>query len=67
MTGAYNFYQQVYAAGGISKIACPNSDVTLDGFRTVFVNWIEGHPEHQGDKPLDGLMRAAAATYPCSK
>ena len=67
MTGAYNFYQEVYAAGGISKIACPDSKVTLDGFRTVFVNWLEGHPQYQDEKPIDGLMRAAAATYPCPK
>ncbi|HYZ34798.1 MAG TPA: Rap1a/Tai family immunity protein [Crenalkalicoccus sp.] len=41
------------------------SDLTLDQVRTAFVAWAQAHPEYANEKAIDGLMRFAAATWPC--
>lgn len=43
----------------------PNPQPTLNQVTESFVRWAQGNPQHNGEKAIDGVMRFAAATYPC--
>jgi len=65
--GSGLLYLELVAAGEIKRIACADPTPTLAQARTDLVTWAGKHPEHLQSKPIDGLWRAMAETYPCPK
>ncbi|WGF89336.1 Rap1a/Tai family immunity protein [Marinivivus vitaminiproducens] len=66
IVGAGQLYAEVIRAKSIEPIACPATVPTLDEIRTNFLTWSEANPQFAGERAIDGLMRSAAATWPCS-
>src|SRR5215207_141036 len=65
--GSGLLYQELLRAGQIKKIACADPTPTLAQAREAFVAWAGKNEEHLASKPIDGLWRAMAATFPCPK
>jgi len=63
--GAGQLYAQLRRAEAISEIACADPVPTLEAIRVSVVEWMDLHPEHASEDAIDGLMRAAAALWPC--
>lgn len=63
--GAGQLYVQLRRAEVIDQIACAEPVPTLEAIRASVVEWMEAHPEHASETAIDGLMRAAAAIWPC--
>ena len=40
---------------------------TRDEATAMFVNWARKNPQYMSERPVDSLMRFAAATWPCRK
>jgi hypothetical protein len=40
----------------------PSRDAAID----MLVRWSRGHPEYDSEEAIDGVLRWAAAQYPCS-
>ena len=67
IAGSGLLYLELVRAGRIAKIACADPIPTVAEAREAFVTWATAHPEHMQAKPIDGLWRAMAETYPCPK
>jgi hypothetical protein len=67
IAGSGLLYLELVRAGQIKRLACAEPIPTLEQARMAFVSWAEAHPEAMAEKPIDGLWRAMAATYPCAK
>ena len=53
--------------GGIRPVFClPTPSPTQDVAQASFVAWAAANPQYTDDKAVDGLLRWAAATYPCA-
>ena len=65
--GSGLLYLELLKAGQIKKIACADPTPTLAQARDAFVTWAGANQEHLASKPIDGLWRAMAATFPCPK
>jgi hypothetical protein len=65
ISGAGAMYRVAAAAGDMRRIACPKSEPTVEQIRQMFVGWAGQHPEAASEAAIDGLFRAAAATWPC--
>ncbi len=63
--GAGQLYAQLRRAEAIAELACVDPVPTLEVIRVSVVEWMEAHPEHAAEPAIDGLMRAAAAIWPC--
>jgi hypothetical protein len=63
--GAGQFYVELRRAEEIDPVACAEPAPKMDEIRNAIVVWVDAHPEHAGERAIDGLMRAAAATWPC--
>jgi Rap1a immunity proteins len=67
IAGSGLLYLELVQAGTMKKIACAEPIPTLAQARDAFVTWASANPDHLSGKPIDGLWRAMAATYPCPK
>lgn len=67
IAGSGLLYLELVRAKKIERIACAEPIPTLEQARNAFVSWADAHPEAMTDKPIDGLWRAMADTYPCAK
>ena len=67
IAGSGLLYLELIRAKQIERIACADPIPTLEQARNAFVSWAEAHPEAMTERPIDGLWRAMAATYPCTK
>ncbi|HEX6141730.1 MAG TPA: Rap1a/Tai family immunity protein [Geminicoccaceae bacterium] len=67
IAGAIHFYGALVTGGDRFKpIVCPGRELTRQELAALLVAWAEDHPEHLDDLPVDNVLRAAAAAYPCT-
>jgi hypothetical protein len=64
--GAGLFYYEVVKAGAAKSVVCAKGELTRDSVREAFVTWAVKHPERMTESPVDGLLRSAAARWPCA-
>lgn len=52
---------------GLGKIIaiCPKGPVTRAAGAKIFENWANAHPEKWGESPIEGVIEAFSAAYPC--
>ena len=67
IAGSGLLYLELVRAGRMKKIACAEPIPTLEEAREAFVAWANANPDRMSSKPIDGLWRAMAETYPCPK
>jgi len=67
ITGTMHFYGALVPKLKKGPVICSDHEISRIEIREVFLKWFKKHPEHSGDAPIDGLLRAAAAKWPCEK
>lgn len=67
LVSAAQYHATMAAEGGAHRpIFClPQPEPTVDQARLAYVDWVRAHPQHSADRAVDGVIRFAAATYPC--
>ena len=66
--GAAHFHRALVQGGDrFAPVACPERQVSRQEIVAVFLDWAEAHPELMNEPPVEGLMRAAAAEWPCNR
>lgn len=63
--GAGQLYTEMLRIEAIEPLACPEPEPSLAVLRDTFVSWAGAHPEHAEARAIDGMMQAAAETWPC--
>jgi len=44
---------------------CPGREVSEDEAVSIFLDWVDDHPDAQSEAAIDGLFRAWVAAFPC--
>ncbi|WP_137179421.1 Rap1a/Tai family immunity protein [Roseomonas sp. AR75] len=65
MIGAGQYHSAVSAAGTRPIFCLPEPSPTIEQVQTAFVRWAAANTQYSGELAVSGLMRFAAATYPC--
>jgi hypothetical protein len=67
LIGVGQYHAELTAGRGARPpVFClPNPSPTIEQAEDSFVTWARANPEFAGEKAVVGLMRWAAATYPC--
>ncbi|TCH99971.1 hypothetical protein EJV46_04740 [Roseococcus sp. SYP-B2431] len=66
IVGVGQYHMEISRPGGRAAIFClPTPTPTLEAAQTSFVAWAAANPQHAGELAVNGLLRWAAATYPC--
>jgi hypothetical protein len=67
LIGAWQYHTEITRPGGRAAIFClPAAGApTLEAAQASFVTWASANAQYANDKAIDGLLRWAAATYPC--
>jgi hypothetical protein len=63
--GAGLFYYEAVKAGKAKRAVCPQEPVTRETVRVAFVDWVSAHPDALPASPIDSLLRATMAKWPC--
>ncbi|MCL5778618.1 hypothetical protein M1105_16695 [Limibaculum sp. FT325] len=50
----------------VKPVACPGRVVTRDETRKIFLAWASGNPDSANLEPLQGIVEAMRATFPCT-
>ncbi|MDT8345453.1 MAG: Rap1a/Tai family immunity protein [Thermohalobaculum sp.] len=50
----------------VKPVACPGRVVTREETRKIFIDWATANPDAGNLEPLDGIVRAVRATFPCN-
>ncbi len=67
LVGAAQFHGALYPLNrpGRPIFCAPNPPPAPRDVVPLFIAWVKANPQHANDTAVDGLMRFAAATYPC--
>jgi hypothetical protein len=66
IVGAGQYHVEISGPAGRGAIFClPAPAPTLEAAQASFVAWAAANPQYASDKAVDGVLRWAAATYPC--
>lgn len=66
LIGTWQFHTEITRPGGRAAIFClPAASPSVEAAQSSFVAWAGANAQYANDKAVDGLMRWAAATYPC--
>lgn len=66
IVGVGQYHTEISRPGGRPAIFClPTPTPSLEAAQASFVAWAAAHPQHASELAVDGLLRWAAATYPC--
>ena len=63
--GQYHATMSARRVAGHPLFCMPTESPSFDQVRTAFVGWARANPQFAGERAVDGLLRFAAATYPC--
>jgi hypothetical protein len=65
MVGAGQYHTSISAATGRRIFCLPEPSPTIEAVQQAFVGWARANTQYGQERAIDGLMRFAAATYPC--
>lgn len=65
MVGVGQYHSSISAATGRRIFCLPQPSPTIENVQQAFVAWARANTQHGQERAVDGLMRFAAATYPC--
>lgn len=66
-SGAMSFYGAIAKSPKVPKIVCSDHMITRNEVVQTFLNWAKNNPQHLTESPIDSLLRAVVAKWPCSK
>jgi hypothetical protein len=64
-TGAMHYHRALARGPEHKAIVCPHHTVTRAEAITVFITWAKDNPQYMSEEPIQALMRAAVAKWPC--
>lgn len=64
-TGAMHYHRALAKGPDHKAIACPDHKVSRAEAIAVFVAWAHDNPQYLTEEPIEALMRAAVAKWPC--
>lgn len=64
-TAQYHSTIAARRSAGHPLFCIPTDSPTFDQVRANFVTWARANPQFEKERAVDGLLRFAAATYPC--
>jgi len=67
VTGAMSFYGAIEPSPKVPKIICSDHVIPRVEMVQVFLDWAKSNSLHLSEKPIDCLVRAAVAKWPCPK
>jgi len=67
VTGAMSFYGAIEPSPKVPKIICSDHVIPRAEMVQVFLEWAKSASLHLTEKPIDCLVRAAVARWPCAK
>lgn len=66
IAGTIHFYRSLVDGGDRFKpIVCPGRDLTRQEVAALLLDWAKDNPEHMDELPVEGVIRATVAAYPC--
>jgi hypothetical protein len=66
LSGTASYHASINAGKKAKPLYClPEGGVSRAEGARLFVAWARANSKHLGEAPVDGLMRFAAATWPC--
>lgn len=63
---ALDYHAALTAGEKYSPITCPAAEVTREEVVVVVRDWAKGSPQHLGEQPVVGVMRAVSEKWPCN-
>ena len=64
-TGAMHYHRALAKGPERKAIVCPEHAVTRAEAISVFVAWARDNPQYMAEEPIEAMMRAAVAKWPC--
>jgi hypothetical protein len=64
-TGAMHYHRALASGPDHKAIVCPDHTVTRAEAISVFVAWAKDNPQYLDEEPMEAVMRAAVAKWPC--
>lgn len=65
--GMGQYHSIMTAPGRLRPIFClPNPSPSLEQLQAAFIAWAGANPERLNERAAEGVLRFAAATYPCA-
>jgi Rap1a immunity proteins len=64
-TGAMHYHRALAKGPDHKAIVCPEHTVTRAEAISAFVAWAKDNPQYLTEEPLEAVMRAAVAKWPC--
>jgi hypothetical protein len=64
-TGAMHYHRALASGPDHKTIVCPHHTVTRAEAIAVFVAWGKENPQYMSEEPIQAVMRAAVAKWPC--
>jgi hypothetical protein len=65
-TGAMHYHRALAKGPEHKAIVCPDHTVTRAEAISVFVAWARVNPQYMTEEPMEAVMRAAVAKWPCT-
>jgi Rap1a immunity proteins len=65
-TGAMHYHRALAKGPEQKAIVCPDHTVTRAEAISVFVAWARANPQYLTEEPMEAVMRAAVAKWPCT-
>ena len=63
---ALDYHAALTAGENYNPITCPAAEVTREEVVVVVRDWAKGSPQHLGEHPVVGVMRAVSEKWPCN-
>ena len=64
--GAYHYYEAISAGPEEIQLVCfSDSPPSRNDAIAMFIEWVENHPQHLGDKPVESQFRFLMEKWPC--
>jgi hypothetical protein len=64
-TGAMHYHRALAKGPDHKAIVCPDHKVTRAEAISVFIAWANENPQYLTEEPMEAMMRAAVAKWPC--
>lgn len=66
LDATWDYHQALTKGEDFTALACPDAGVTRDDALRVFLQWAEANSDNLDETPVQGVMRAFAAKWPCT-
>jgi hypothetical protein len=66
VAGVAQLHRSMVDGESLEPLACPEREVTREQLVEVFLDWAKANPRSMAALPVESLIQAAGARWPCS-